>query len=317
MKKNYKKKIFFELKLFFKLIAINFLFIINIIIIKINLPNKLKVLLCTIGKEENKYIKEFINHYRNLKIKKIILYDNNDINGEKFNKILNNEIANKFVKIINYRGFKFPQRKAIDDCYKKNNQYYDWIAFYDIDEFLYINNYTNINEFLSLPRFKKCQSIIINWKYYGDNDKLYYEPKPVTQRFTKPFYFNERRKNNKYMYSAAKSLVRGGLNIKWKHFPHYLKNIINCRPNGNISINYFSPPQYSIAYISHYLTKSTEEFAERLNRGDVILNVNYFYIKYRIYKYYFFFNSMTKEKIDLLKKKLKLKIKNINIIFHL
>ena len=50
------------------------LFFISIIIINFF---KLKVLLCTIGKEENKYIKEFVNHYRKLKIEKIILYDNN------------------------------------------------------------------------------------------------------------------------------------------------------------------------------------------------------------------------------------------------
>ena len=252
-----------------------------------------------------------------MQIKKIILYDNNDINGEKFHKILSNEITNNFVKIINYRGFKSPQKKAIDDCYRKNNFFYDWIAFYDIDEFLHIKDYTNINDFLSLPRFKKCQSILINWKYYGDNDKLYYEPKFLSQRFIKPFYFNESMKKRKYIYSAAKTIVRGGLNIIWKHFPHYLKNIINCRPNGKIISNYFSPPQYSIAYISHYITKSTEEFAERLNRGDVNLNANSNYIKYRIYRYYFFFNSKTKEKIDLLKKKLKHKIKNITIYLNL
>ena len=33
---------------------------------------------------ENKYIKEFVKHYEKLKITKIIIYDNNDINGENF-----------------------------------------------------------------------------------------------------------------------------------------------------------------------------------------------------------------------------------------
>ena len=160
-----------------------------------------------------------------------------------------------------------------------------------------------------MPRFLKCQSIIINWKYYGDNDKLCYDPKPVTQRFSKPFYFTEENKNyNKFLFSAAKTIVRGGLNITWQLFPHYLSNTINCRPDGKIINNYFSPPQYSIAYISHYTTKSTEEFAERLNRGDVILKIDDNYIKSRIFGYYFFFNSKTKEKLQLLKKKLKYKI---------
>ena len=61
-----------------KLIIFKF-FILELFFISIIIINffKLKVLLCTIGKEENKYIKEFVNHYRKLKIEKIILYDNN------------------------------------------------------------------------------------------------------------------------------------------------------------------------------------------------------------------------------------------------
>lgn len=303
-----KKKIFKKNYLKLIVFIIDLLFILMIILININI--NIKVLLCAIGKEENKYIKEFVNHYRNLKIQKIHLYDNNDINGEYFQEILDKDIFNKnFVKIINYRGIKMPQIKAIHDCYKTNNKNYNWIAFYDIDEFLYIKKYSNINHFLSLPRFLKCQSIIINWKYYGDNNKLYYEPKPVYQRFTKAFYFTKEKMNiNKYLFSAAKTIVRGGLNITWQHFPHYLNNTINCRPNGKIINNYFSPPEYSIAYISHYTTKSTEEFAERLNRGDVILKIDDNYIKNRIFDYYFFFNLKTKEKLDLFKKKLKYKL---------
>ena len=269
----------------------------------------IKVLLCLIGKEENKYIKELVNHYKKLRIKKIILYDNNDINGENFYDVLKPYITHNFVEIIDYRGIFLPQLSALNDCYHRYNNNYDWIAFYDIDEFLEIINYTNINKFLTLPQFKKCESILINWKYYGDNNQLFYEPKPVIQRFSKAFYFiNESIKNYKYLSSAAKTIVRGGLNITWQLFPHYLNNTINCRADGSILKNYFSPPQFTVAYLKHYTTKSTEEFAERLNKGDVNLFINDLYIKERINNYYFLINNKTKEKLELLKEKLKYKI---------
>ena len=68
-----------------------YFFIIIFIFLKIfKLLSKLKVLICTIGKNENKYIKEFVKHYEKLKITKIIIYDNNDINGENFENILKN-----------------------------------------------------------------------------------------------------------------------------------------------------------------------------------------------------------------------------------
>ena len=297
--KKTKIKIFYKLIIKFSILLINLFFF---LIITFRMGFELKILICTVAKQENRYIKEFVNHYKKMKIKKIIIYDNNDIKGENFQDILKEDIQINFVEIINYRGIERPQKKALNDCYKKNNKNFNWIAFFDVDEFLYIVNYTNINDFLVLPKFKKCQSILINWKYYGDNNKLYYEPKPLIERFTKPFYFTNKNKPKHY-FCAAKTIVRGGLNIKWGLLPHYIKNTINCKADGKIINNYFSPPQFSLAYINHYITKSTEEFAERLKRGDVIKKINDNYIRKRINNYYFIFNTKTKEKIELLNAK--------------
>lgn len=172
-------------------------------------------------------------------------------------------------------------------------------------------NYTNINDFLSSNAFKNCQSIIINWKYYGDNDKIFYEPKPLRERFIKPINMTKEIMNNTYIYCAAKTIVRGGLYLKWGHFPHYLKNTINCRPNGSILKDYLTPPDYSNAFIKHYTTKSTEEYIEKLNKGDVYEYSDIYYIAYKLKYYYFLFNKVNK-KIELIKNKLKYKI-NISL----
>ena len=65
-----------------------------------------RVCLCTLGKEENKYIKEFILHYKNYGVDKIYLYDNNEINGENFEYVIRDFITNEFVEILNWRGKK-------------------------------------------------------------------------------------------------------------------------------------------------------------------------------------------------------------------
>jgi hypothetical protein len=303
-------QISFLINIIFKFIII---FIINYNeIFVIRLKQKSKILLCTVAKNENKYIEEFVQHYINMKVDNIFIYDNNEIDGENFDDILKNEIKNNFIKIINIRGFKTPQKRAYDHCYKYNKYNYEWVAFYDIDEFLYLSNYTYINDFLSSPLFEKCQSIIINWKYYGDNEKLFYEPKPLKERFTEPINSYENLIKDKYIYSAAKTIVRGGLFIIWAHFPHYLKNTVNCRPNGNILENYFSPPDLSYAYINHYTTKSTEEYIEKLNNGNVNENSDISFIQNKIKYYYFLINKITKQKIDLINNKLKYKI-NISL----
>ena len=65
-----------------------------------------KFLLIVIIKNENMYIREFIEHYFFLGIDNIIICDNNDLDGENTEFILNDFINSGFIKILNYRGKK-------------------------------------------------------------------------------------------------------------------------------------------------------------------------------------------------------------------
>ena len=135
----------------------------------------LKVSICTIGKLENLYIREFIDYYKALGLDKIYIYDNNEINGESFETVIYDYIKKKFVTIINYRGYLKQQNKMMNSCYKMNYMKYDWIIFNDIDEFLYLKNYSNIKNFLKEVKFNKCKIIYLNFIFYTDNNNLYYK----------------------------------------------------------------------------------------------------------------------------------------------
>jgi len=61
--------------------------------------SNIKVCVCTCGKKENKYIREFVKYYKKYDDDKIFIYDNNEENCEKF------ELFNiRLYKLINYRG---------------------------------------------------------------------------------------------------------------------------------------------------------------------------------------------------------------------
>ena len=100
----------------------------------INKNKELKVCLCTIGKKENLYASEFVEHYKKIGYDKIFIYDNNDIGDERFENVLNKHISSNFVQIINYRGYRgkrqIPQSDAFIDCYEKNKNNYDWLSFF-------------------------------------------------------------------------------------------------------------------------------------------------------------------------------------------
>ena len=199
IKKNKKIYEFFFLKF---IIILFFIYLLLLILTK-KIRNKIKVSICTIGKEENLYIKEYIEYYKNLGVDKIYLYDNNEINGESFETVIFDYIKINYVNIINYKGYLKPQNKMMNNCYKMSYLKYDWIIFNDIDEFLYLKNYSYIKNFLNEPKFNNCKIIYLNFIFYTDNNNLHYENKSVISRFKEKFLYN-----NKYV---GKSIIRGNI----------------------------------------------------------------------------------------------------------
>ena len=65
------------------------------------------------SKRENRYIREFVEYYKKMKVDKIFLYDNNEENGETFDEILSDYIKDGYVNITNYRGLNVIQHKSI------------------------------------------------------------------------------------------------------------------------------------------------------------------------------------------------------------
>ena len=169
-----------------------------------------KVCLCTLGKKENKYAREFVEHYHKYGIDKIIIYDNNDLEGEKFEAVLSDYITDKYVEIKNFRGKTTIQLKILNDCYKNNNKIFDWFAMFDMDEFIFLKNFKNIKSFLNDKRFKRCNLIHLNRVFHTDNDQIYYKNRSLFQRFPK----------YKTKITSVKPIVRGHLNninIKSQH----------------------------------------------------------------------------------------------------
>ena len=250
-----------------------FIFIIlNIYIIylfsKTKIKRQIKVCLCAIGKQENRYINEFVNHYQKLGYDHIYIYDNNNKNEERMDQIYFNS---DFVTIIDYRGYnnKDSQYKAYYNCYKNYNKKYDWLSFFDFDEFLEIRpkNQT-IQTFLDNARYKKCQNIKINWLLYSSNKEIFFFKNESLQKRFKKQMFNEGANIH------IKSTVRGNL-IKnywsrWENSHSSIDTFKSCSSSGKRvggKTAFVNPPDYKYAFLKHYYSKSFEEFCLKLKRG--------------------------------------------------
>ena len=267
----------------------------------------LKVALCAIAKNENLYIREWVEWYKNIGISKIFLYDNNELDGERFEEVINDYIESGFVEVIDKRGIvksvksdkdgQTTQGLAYSDCYYSHYKEFDWIFFFDIDEYLEIyDKYSNLYEFLN--DFNEYDGIRVQWKMYGDNDNVYYENKPLFERFKNESNVTydchvKQILNCKSIFTNKLLFCAHGVFNKNYKFVNVLK--MPCR---NVYMDFKEYTDLPV-YLNHFYSKSTEEFLKRkYNKTSAVSGVNNtrnFNIEF-LKNQYFTHNKLTSEK---------------------
>jgi len=269
-----------------------------------------KIVLIVIIKNENLYIKEFVQHYFSIGIDNIIICDNNDIDGEKIEDILYNFINNGFVKIINYRGKKNYQIISYQEVYLKYINNYDWFMFFDADEFLILPKNNNINDLFNEINYNNFDIIHVNWIYYYDNELIYYDNRSLQMKFKKPRYIYNNK--NKFLDSHIKSIIKTGFfNLKWRGNPHTPSGKFKvCDINGKkINNSPFSKKNQAILnnmtipFLKHFSFKTIEEyFSKKLPKGRADLTEEQ-YKKITLPKKLFFeYNDWNKVKDNIANK---------------
>lgn len=218
----------------------------------------MKVLLCAIGKYENHYVREWVEHYQKIGFDNICLYDNNDVDGERFEDVIGDYVMNGFVIIEDIRGKSEMQHPCYWDCYHRYGKYYDWIAFFDLDEFLRIDSkFKDVKEWLSMDIYKNFDAVRVCWKMYTDSGILRVEDDNYSiTRFTE---WNPSKK--------GKSIIRTGLKLDIIK-AHGGSPLLPCNTRGEKCLNDEIPsyariwkkPVYENAWLDHYRFKTIEEF---------------------------------------------------------
>lgn len=269
----------------------------------------MKTLLCCIGRLENQYIREYVEYYKDLGVTNICLYDNNHDGEEHFEDVVGDYIDSGFVILKDKRNEKGCQMRVYMECYKEYKNSYDWIMFFDCDEFLTFSNpeIKNLEQALSDSRFNCFDMIHVNWKVYTDNDMIYNNHEPLLKRFTEPRLPLDYiiLKSDLYLNGFIKPIVKGGLEDLKFFNPHSPANVENCCTNdgkptkGNSRI---APVNFDYMYLKHFRSKTIEEFITKVQRGwpDRIRKESSDYM-FRVI--FFVDNKPTKEKLAYIKEK--------------
>ena len=262
--------------------------------------DELKTMLCCIGRLENQYIREYVEYYKNLGVSNICLFDNNYDGEDDFRDVIGDYIDSGFVILKDYRNRKVCQLDAYNECYSIYGNEYDWIAFFDIDEFMFIHGNNTINEYLSQKEFSNYDMIHINWLLLGDGDVLKNDGSPLLQRITKPLDINLQTQYSFPDNFHVKSIIRGGLKkVIWNQTSHTPTNDIKCCDASGDKCRCnspFTPYDFRKAGLLHFTTKTAEEFAIKVKRGFPDGNPT---TKEQMIESFFKRNKVTKEKIQI------------------
>lgn len=69
-------------------------------IINFRIIKNTKICLCTPVKNENRYLKEYVEYYKKYGIDKIFIYDNNKVDGERLENAIGEYIKKGFVEVF-------------------------------------------------------------------------------------------------------------------------------------------------------------------------------------------------------------------------
>ena len=202
------------------------------------------------------------------------------------------------------------------EVFKKYACNYDWFAYFDVDEYLELKQDNTIDEYLSRECFNDYNTILVNWLIYDDNDLIYYEDKPLQERFTRKRY-DMIYGGNLYLNNIFKSFIRGNKNGKNNNMcVHYNQTHLlftnsnnkcdklcnNCGQkidnNSIVNVIYFNE---DLAVLKHYYFKTLEEYIDQyVNKNKTIYNQ---YMKFDICNFFNYNrNYLTKEKLKYILK---------------
>lgn len=271
--------------------------------IKYEAKNK-KVALCAIARMENQYIREYVVHYKNLGFDKIFLYDNNYDGEEYLEEAIGDFVNLGFVEITNFRNKPIAQLEAYNDCYQKHGDEYEWIAFFDVDEFLHLKGENDIHLFLS--KMEKFECVLVNWMIMTDNGQIYNTFRPLEERFTEPMPYNKNVGYNFPENNHVKSIVRGHLdNVQFTSNPHIPSTPLKCcnTKGEKADQSPWTPYDFSKAYLKHFQYKTIEEWLnKKMKRGTPDRSYEQF-LKDTPIDNFFNINTKTDDKLEYINTK--------------
>ena len=211
-----------------------------------------------IYRDEAVYLQEWVEFHRIVGVDRFFLYDNFSVDDHR--DVLAPYIEEGVVVLHDWPVFP-GQIPAYDDALRRHGGESRWIAFIDLDEFLFSPTGKPLPEILR--DYEEHPAVLANWAVFGSSGHLTRPPGLVIETYLRRMETEEGRQQSKTILDPTKAERCGGA-----HFFHYREG------TGTAVDELHRPVPYgrtsSLAFdrlrVNHYYTKSIEEGKAKLSR---------------------------------------------------
>jgi hypothetical protein len=216
--------------------------------------------ICAIYRDEAPYLREWVAFHRLVGVDRFFLYNNRSVDAHE-------EALAPFFQDGTALVHDWPifpaQIQAYDHCLKTHRDDARWIAFIDLDEFLFSPTGRPVSEILS--EFERWPGVGVNWAVFGASGHRTRPPGLVIENYT-------RRTADSGINRHIKSIV-DPTRVRGFSMPHFF--MYTDGPAVNENARAITGPPFSLTEdvsfarlrVNHYATKSEEEYRRKLARG--------------------------------------------------
>jgi Glycosyltransferase family 92 len=227
----------------------------------------MSIAICAIFKNEAPYLREWIEFHRIVGVGHFHLYQNRS--EDDWQAILRPYIEDGIVEVTDWPMESPCQLQAYQHFIERHKGQHQWVAFIDCDEFLFSPCRTTISEALDGLSSPDWGAVGVNWMCFGASGHEEQTEGLVVERFTL------RPSDNFTPNCHIKSVVRMDRveSVSWN--PHHFEIAGGTfSESGQEVVGPHSPwPSHSWLRINHYLTKSRQEYLQRIARGRADMTV--------------------------------------------
>ncbi|MDN7354075.1 glycosyltransferase family 2 protein [Acetobacter senegalensis] len=226
-------------------------------------------------RNERQDIPWWISWYLSIGFDHIYIFDDDSDDGtDEIVKILSKELPVSLKKTIDGVSFNIRQKNTYMYAMSilKNN--YDWVGFFDADEYLCFQEDIQVNDFLS--RFPDAGGIGINWCCYGSN---FHVQKPDTANVFDFYtnYSNIDLPENRIVKSIVNLKKADAIYVNPHHFSvqgeYYKPDGTKLEWDEKFDDRTKDLPEWGVAKVRHHIHRSLEHYVEKVKKRSDLRKV--------------------------------------------